>query len=60
MSLPISLAKRRGLIIQEPKKIQPNRNVETDKKINENKHKQNLNKQNKTPKNTYEMTNIAN
>ena len=50
MSLPISLAKRRGLIIQEPKKIQPNRNVETDKNINKNKHKQNLNKQKKRPK----------
>ena len=49
MGLPISLDERTGLIIQEPTRSQPNRNIETNKKINENKHRHNLNKQRKTP-----------
>ena len=48
MGLPISLDERTGLIIQEPTRSQPNRNIETNKKINENKHRHNLNKQSKT------------
>ena len=50
MILPISVAQRIELILEEPRKCQPNRNIETDKEINENKSGQNLNKQSKNSK----------